>query len=133
MKFFGKNKKIKSLIDSGNLLKDPISGKDVIVVEENVIKDMIDKEDLRIIRNINACKYIGDIDECKYKVKIIPFNSLGNSSGMLCGIRPDKVKIYYDDEVFIKDVILGIYFGSLNCSDEYSSIIGLGCIREEII
>lgn len=133
MKFFGKNKKIKSLIDSGNLLKDPISGKDVIVVEEKVIKDMFEIEYLNVLRNITSCRYIGDIDKCKYKIKIIPFNSLGNPSGMLCGIKPDKVKIFFDGEVLLKDVILGIYFGTLNSSDEYSSIIGLGCIREEII
>ena len=123
----------KALIDSGNLLIDPISKKEVIVVESKILKNLLTDEYLEMLKNISIGKLIGSLDINKYKIKIIPFNSLGNPNGILCGINPDFIKVQYEDEIILKNVILGVYFGSLNSFDEYSSIIGLGCLKEEIV
>lgn len=136
--------KVKALIDSGNMLKDPISKFDVIVVEASVIKEIIEKEYLELLECISRGKYIGSNDEkeneidkykseYKYNIKIIPFSSLGNSNGILCGIKPDKVKIYYEEEVVLKNIVIGIYFDRLDYSGNYSSIIGTNCLKEELI
>ena len=125
--------KTKALIDSGNLLIDPISKKEVIVVESKILKSLLTDEYLDVLKNISIGKLIGSLDINKYKIKIIPFNSLGNPNGILCVINPDFIKVQYEDEIILKNVILGVYFGSLNSFDEYSSIIGLGCLKEEIV
>lgn len=129
----GKIIKTKALIDTGNLLKDPVSKRSVIVVEDKVLNSIIEKEYLDILRNVSSGKLIGEIENNKYKIKIIPFNSLGNSNGILCGINPDWVRIFYEKELMIENIILGVYFGSLNSMNEYSTIIGYGCIKEEFI
>ena len=129
----GKIIKTKALIDTGNLLKDPVSKRSVLVVEDKVLNSIIEKKYLDILRNVSSGKLIGEIENNKYKIKIIPFNSLGNSNGILCGINPDWVRMFYEKELMIENIILGVYFGSLNSMNEYSTIIGYGCIKEEFI
>lgn len=128
-----KSVKTKALVDSGNFLKDPITKKDVIIVEEKVLKNILESSYINVLKNVVSGKFIGQIDTDKYKIKIIPFNSLGNPNGILCGINPDYIKVYYEEEIILNNVIIGVYFSSLNSSSEYSSIIGLGCLKEEII
>lgn len=131
--FRGKVVNLKTLIDSGNLLKEPITNQDVIVVQKSSLEGLIDKEILNeAILMLNG-KLIGDMtDEVyKFKFKIIPFSSLGNENGVLVGFKPDFVKIYNDEKIVKKDVIIGIYDGKLSKTNLYTSLIGLGCFKKE--
>ena len=137
IKLDGKFVKIKGLIDSGNLLKDPVTKKDVIIVEEKALKELIDENELEFIKNISNGKVLEDdnnlYSKTKYRIKIIPFNSLGNSNGIICGIQPEYIRIFFEEEYLLKEVILGIYFDKLSCDDEYCSLIGGGCLKEDFI
>ena len=121
----GKNKKIKTMIDTGNLLKEPISKNDVIIVEKDSLKELISKEILENIAFIVNGKWLDNADIHSYKFKIIPFSSLGNDNGILIGFRPDYIKIYNDNEIIRNDVLIGIYDGKLSKSNLYTSLIGL--------
>ena len=78
-----KNKTIKSFIDTGNLLKDPISGMPVVVVEASELEEIIPKE---IILNINDIlngkdsNILTNIPGYMNKFRIIPFSSLGKQN-----------------------------------------------------
>ncbi len=115
--------KMKAYIDSGNTLKDPLTKKPVIIVEKSVMEKIIDIDNL-----------IGG-DE-KIKFRLIPFKSIGKQNGMLIGIRPEYVKIKYNEnEVITKKVIIGIYDKKI--SKNYSALIGLeileGGKKDEIV
>ena len=58
-------------------------------------------------------------------------SSLGNENGVLIGFKPDYIKIYSDEEIIKKDVIIGIYDGALSKTNLYTSLIGLGCFKKE--
>ena len=59
--FKGKIIHIKTLIDSGNLLKEPITNQDVIVVQKSSLEELIDKKILNeAIAMVNG-KFIGDM------------------------------------------------------------------------
>lgn len=132
--FKGKNVKIKTFIDSGNLLKEPITQVDVIVVEKDSLKQIVDDELLEISENILKGNIISNgIDMTKNKIKIIPFSSLGNDNGMLVGFKPDYIKIYNDEIKIIKNVIIGIYNGKLTKTNLYTSLIGLNILKESDI
>ncbi len=106
-----KKVKMKGYIDSGNTLKDPISKKPVIIVEKDVMQEIID---------VN--KLLGG-DE-NLKIRLIPFKSIGKQNGMLIGIRPEYVKIKYNEnQIITKKVIIGIYDKKI--SKNYSALIGL--------
>ena len=120
----------KAMIDTGNLLKEPITNTPVIVVEHTLLYECLPKEILNNLEKILG----GDFEEIpnkieeeyKAKLKVIPFSSLGKQNGMLLGIKPNKVIIKYDDEIKeIKNIIIGIYNKSLTKKGEYRALIGL--------
>ena len=129
----GKNNKIKTLLDTGNLLKEPISKEDVIIVEKESLSEFIDDEVFIEIKNILNGNLLGDVNEdiYKYKFKVIPFVSLGNDNGVLIGFKPDYIKIYSPEEEVVKNnVLIGIYDGKLSKTNLYTSLIGPNILKE---
>lgn len=126
------NKKIstKAMIDTGNLLKEPITNTPVIVMEHTLFYDIIPKEILNNIEKILG----GDLsvipkdvqEEYISKLKVIPFSSLGKSNGMLLGIKGENLIINGKDEKkIIEKVIVGIYNKSLTKRGEYRALLGI--------
>lgn len=133
--FEGKKKEIRAMIDSGNLLKDPITNTPVVVVEKDVLESIIPKEILENLQKILKGEITDNSIDAKYisKFKIIPFSSIGKENGILLGIRIDGLKIYIDNEtVNIKSAIIGIYDKPLCRTGEYSGLIGLDFIEKEM-
>ncbi len=126
------NKEIetKVMIDTGNLLKEPISNTPVIVLEHTLLYDCIPKEILNNLENILGGDFNGVSEEVKNqyisKLKVIPFSSLGKQNGMLMGIKPEYIIIKNEDnEKKINNVIIGIYNKSLTKRGEYRGLIGM--------
>lgn len=122
--------KTKAMIDTGNMLKEPITKVPVIVVEHILLYSCMPKEILNNLKEIMGGDFKNipcDIQE-KYisKLKLIPFSSLGKQNGMLIGIRPEYVKVITDEQEKInKNVIIGIYEKSLTKKGEYQALIGI--------
>lgn len=122
----GKYQKLKTMIDTGNLLKEPISQSDVIIVEKNSLRGIVSDDILDNIDNIVQGKWLDCADDIyEYKFKVIPFSSLGNENGLLIGFKPDYIKVFDEEEWVRDDVIIGIYNGKLCKSNLYTSLIGL--------
>lgn len=86
----GKTHKVMALYDTGNLLKEPITQKDVIIVEKSELYDICDNNFLDSIKDILNGKWIGD-ENSNYKFCLIPFSSLGNENGILIGLDRKSV------------------------------------------
>ena len=130
---FLKNKKatVKAFIDSGNMLKEPIGGAPVIVVESDSLKDIFPEIILKNIEKIIGGDYenmISELEKKEYisKFRIIPFSSLGNENAILLGFKADKVKISKDENEYIyTNAVIGIYDKKLSKYNEYSALVGL--------
>lgn len=129
-KLNGKEIKTKAMIDTGNLLKEPITNTPVVVVEHTLLYDCMPKEILNHLEDILG----GDFEKVpeeirlKYisKLKLIPYSSLGKQNGMLLGIKPDFLVIQEEENEEIKDnIILGIYNKSLTKRGEYRALLGI--------
>lgn len=123
----------KAMVDTGNLLKEPITNTPVIVVEHTLLYNCMPKEILNNTENILG----GDIEKIpkeireKYmpKLKIIPFSSLGKQNGMLIGIKPAYIEIKNEENSIRREnVIVGIYNKSLTNRGEYRALIGIELI-----
>ena len=117
-----------ALVDTGNMLKEPITGDSVIIVEKNALYTILPNDILKNIDKILGGDFNGISEEIKdeymKKLKIIPFSSLGKQNGMLIGIKPQKVEII-DEQIETKNnAIIGIYNKSLTKRGEYNAIIG---------
>ena len=128
IKHQGKEVRLKALIDSGNLLKDPISQLPVIIVEKEKLKELVDIHLLENMDSILKGEWLAENYDSRLQQNfvIIPFRSLGNDHGLLIGFKPDKLELQVEDGYFKKEAIIGIYPGSLSGkSGEYQAIIGL--------
>ena len=130
-----KSTKIKALLDTGNLLKDPITGFPVIVIECKSLKTVLPEIILNNIDKILG----GDIDELTKddlfnqtisRFRMIPFSSLGKQNGLLLGIKADSVNIILDEKIEnVNNAIIGIYDKSFTKNGTYTAIIGLDMLE----
>ena len=132
IKLEGKQKEINVMIDTGNLLKEPISGMPVIVVEHTELYGILPKEILNNLEKILGGDLSNIPEEIKNsyitKLKVIPYSSLGKQNGMLLGIKAEQIIIHKEDDIIKKDIIIGIYNKSLTKRGEYNGLIGIELI-----
>ena len=119
-----------ALIDTGNMLKEPITNLPVVVIERTLLYDCIPKEILNHLEDIIGGDFEKIPEEIRNqyisRLKLIPFSSLGKQNGMLIGIKPEYIKIIKDEQVEIKkDVIIAIYNRSFTKKGEYRALMGM--------
>lgn len=128
--FRNKNQVVKTMIDSGNQLKEPITGFPVIIVEEDKLKDILSTEILQNVENIMNGNINQQLDVDKIKFRLIPFTSIGKESGLLLGFKPDYIKIFYEEnQKIISDVVVGIYKNHFTNNGVYSALIGIDILE----
>lgn len=136
IELYNKNKmtKARALLDSGNMLKEPISQKPVIVVEKAILSKIIPEEVLNYIERMvgGDDQERNEMQEYLSKIRMVPFMSLGKENGMLIGIRLDKIKINTEDIRLEKEnIIAGIYEKKLTKDNKYNALIGLNLLEGE--
>lgn len=128
--FEDKKIKTKALIDTGNMLKEPITNTSVIVLEHTLFNDIIPKQILDNLENIlggDLSKIPKDMQtEYISKFRVIPFSSLGKQNGMLIGVKGKNLIVNINEEIKkIDKVIIGIYNRPLTKNGEYQGLLGL--------
>ena len=121
------------MIDTGNLLKDPITNSPVIIIEKNKLSNILPKEILENSEKIINGKYEFSDENLKYasKFRVLPFSSLGKQNGMLLGFKVDKIEAEINDEEIIReDAIVGIYDKKLSSRNQYEGLIGLNYVKK---
>ena len=133
--FNEKNIEVIALLDTGNMLKDPITSMPVIVVEKEILKNILPDN---ILNNLNKIiggdvpKEIYEDENLKFitRFRVIPFSSIGKTNGMLLGFKANKVEIKDEENIdIINNVIVGIYENKLSKKNQYSALIGLDLIE----
>lgn len=126
----GKETILNTMVDTGNMLKEPITGNPVVVVEKVALYNLIPKEILNNTESILGGDFEKIPDDIKNeyipRLKIIPFSSLGKQNGMLIGIKPEKLEVINEQSnEEKKGTIIGIYNKSLTKRGEYNALIGI--------
>ena len=85
LSYRGKNMRLTALLDTGNTLKDPITGKPVLVVGADVAQTLMGLTKEQLHKPVES---IGSIPG----LRLIPYRSVG-CSGFLLGMRLQNVKI----------------------------------------
>ena len=128
--------KIRAMIDTGNLLKDPITKIPVIVVEKDALREIVESNILDSLDKVIEGANVDLIDEIGEdyisRFRLIPFSSLGKQNGMLIGFKPDSVIIKFDGtDIETKDVIIGIYNKKVSKNGNYSGLTRIRFVRKE--
>lgn len=104
-----------ALMDTGNKLYDPFFHKPVILVDEKMMKDMME-----------YCR-----TECPERLHFIPFHSVGREQGLLEGITFDCVSIQWQNKnLKFREVIAAATKESLYRGKEYQVIFHCGLLQE---
>ena len=82
----GKQGEFFALSDSGNLVKDPISGKSIVLIDRKLLSDLID---IKIFDDFSSGK-LNQPPKGVPPMRLIPINTAGGRS-FLCAIPPDKL------------------------------------------
>lgn len=93
---YGKEKlEINALVDTGNGLKEPISGKPVSILDKNIFEQLYDKE--------------------QQTYRVIPYHSVGRKNGVMDGYLIDRIVVETQEgKQEYKDVYVGI------CEDAFT-------------
>ncbi len=125
--FLNEKISLTALVDSGNMLSDPISNTPVIVAELSGIKSILPKEITDFFDGENdentAFDYLSNLSSdvlIKSRIRMIPFSSLGTKNGMLIGFKPDFVVV---QKKIYNDICIGIYTQKLSNSSYYNALI----------
>ena len=119
----GKHCSCEALVDSGNLLKDPLGNNEVIIVKSKVLKGIISDELVEYdYENIDVLEFQNIIDiyekELSSRIRLIPYKHAGsNKSSIILGFKADYIEI---DKNKISNIIIGLS----NFNDlEYDAIL----------
>lgn len=120
-----KTTEVTVLLDTGNQLKDPLSGKPVAVVELTRLRPLMQTE---IYNVFEQCRMEELYEVLPYewttRLRMIPYNGVGVENGMLVGIVPDKTELRTQEENFREcDCIVAVYPGKLKCANGSGGIV----------
>lgn len=87
---------MRGMVDTGNFLKDPLTGKPVMIISAAAAKkflpDVIVEEAVKGQKSHILSEELMN-SEYASRIRIIPYQSVGEERGYLIGIRPDTVRI----------------------------------------
>ena len=81
---------LRALVDTGNVLSDPISGRPAAVCEASVLSKALGPA--CELEPIGALEALSSLPGLAGRVTLLPYSSVGHS-GMLAAIRPERVEV----------------------------------------
>lgn len=120
---------VNALIDTGNRLRDPLTGSPVILLEYNAAVKFLPEEVRRAFMAFDAGD-LGLISELLAnsawlaRFRVIPFVSIGEERGLLPGFRADEILISDGTRSFsAKNVVIGIHVSKLSKEGAFSALL----------
>ena len=111
LEFEGKKAQVRGIVDSGNMLRDVISGAPVIVCEFNKISSLLTPELKEIMSKQNfEIGFYSALTTSRYKnrFRVIPFESVGGS-GVMAALVLDRAVVISDGKrQEIDDIIMAV-------------------------
>ncbi len=129
IQFGNKTVKVNALVDTGNRLKDPLTGTPVVIVESSVMVDVLPRE-LNDLINLSEGSDLTEISAklagstWSSRFRIIPYASIGKDRGLLIGFRPTMVRVK-EDKYFTetRNCIVGIHNRKLCPEGTYKALL----------
>ena len=127
----GRSLRIPTLIDTGNDLVEPISGKPVIVAHYQSLQTLL-PHGLRLLwqqyqnhdptQLLQAAAEGGLALSWERRLRLIPYASIGKNHGLLLGFLPDYVVIHGENKLVTKEVIIALHQDSIG-KDDYKAVL----------
>ncbi|HVI39074.1 MAG TPA: sigma-E processing peptidase SpoIIGA [Anaerovoracaceae bacterium] len=92
----GRSVTMKGMVDTGNFLTDPLTGKPVMIISAAAAKQFLPDEIVEeAVREKKTQILSEELMSSNYanRIRMIPYQSIGEERGYLVGIRPDAIRI----------------------------------------
>lgn len=86
----GNGVSLRALVDTGSSLRDPLSGRAVIVADARSLAPVLGRVDLSA-GAASAAEELSALPGLAGRVSLVPYRAVGTASGLLAAIRPDAV------------------------------------------
>ena len=121
IEFDGNGLWLPALVDTGNELRDPLTGTPVIIVESKAISSIVCPDINLSAETVNTASLSPDWAR---RFRVIPFSSLGCENGLLPGFKADSIKIRGSSEMPCgKSAIVCLYDRALSDNKKYSALL----------
>ncbi len=121
---------LNALLDSGNHLYDPLTKLPVIIVEFASMKPFLPQEIINFAKELTSLGGENSLDllsdSWQKRIRLLPFNSVGKTEGLLIGFRPDFLKIKEEGrERLIKGnhIVIGLCDHSLSTEGTFQALL----------
>jgi stage II sporulation protein GA (sporulation sigma-E factor processing peptidase) len=92
----GRSVTMKGMVDTGNFLSDPLTGKPVMIISASAAKQLLPEEFVDEAVKEKDVQMLSDVlmnSAYASRIRMIPYQSIGQERGFLIGIRPDSIRI----------------------------------------
>jgi len=126
---YGRSLVVGALVDTGNQLADPLTNHPVVVMELDAVQKLLPgelRQALERDEEPDFQKILAGLGDRRWatRLRLIPFQSLGRTHGLLLGFRPDQLEIAYGREVVrVQDVVVAIYQRRLCPESSYRALV----------
>lgn len=113
------------LVDTGNELRDPLSGLPVVVVEFDSIADLIPVEMTKLL-DAGWDPLLRQIEGTllERRIRLIPYKNLEGEKGILPGFKPDCLVLNEKNGLKCeREVVVGVSFAPLSPSGLYHALL----------
>ena len=122
----GRSVEMRGLVDTGNMLHDPVTNLPVIVVESSALMDLFPPEVQEILAD-NAVDVVDQldrlVDKAGLRFRLIPYESIGNEGSLMIGCKPDRVEVVGRTTREVRKVVLGLHAGRLDLEGDYQALL----------
>lgn len=122
-----KSKSLRAFIDTGNELTDPMTGKPVIVVNIESIRNILGEELYKNILNFYNNKG-SNYEKLLYlnnkNLKIIRYNTISSKGEMMVILIPDELEIKGNENLItMADAVIGVYPKKISHKEDYDALL----------
>lgn len=123
--------KIPGILDSGNMLVDPLTGAPVMVIEAEALTGLLPDAIISLVEGGTRGKLDLDglskmlVDEhSAQRFRVIPFDSLGQENSLLLAFRPDRVQVNYRGHIVdVPRALVGLSPGCLSPEGGWRALV----------
>ena len=125
----------RGFLDTGNMLRDPLTDAPVLIAEYKWLKQYLPQDLHAILDNpADETDLLGLAASSSWagRLRIIPFSSVGRQNGLLLGVRADEIKLDLGHEYICrKNLIIAIYRERLSPDGRYQLLIPAEIVQNQ--
>ena len=120
----GRRQRLRALHDTGNTLRDPVSGQPVLVLEQDALRELWPPEAARIVEmrlppEEKMARLPRLAGTCRWS--LLPFCAVGTEAGLLLAVRSDYVKV---GSITYPRILLALTPGAVSDGGGYQALWG---------